>query len=116
MNERYIKNLGPTFNKELQDTLLNQTIAVIGCGGQGGYIIEFLSRLGVKKILLWDGDNYDRTNLNRQIGCLENNIGENKAKAMEKRIEMINSSIQIESFPWFFGEKKRIGFTKVKKQ
>ena len=114
MNERYIKNLGPVFTESLQDILLNQTIAVIGCGGQGGYIIEFLSRLGVKKILLWDGDNYDRTNLNRQIGCLENNIGENKAIAMEKRIKMINSSIQIESFPWFFGEKEEQDLQKLK--
>ena len=34
--------------------------------------------------------------------------------AMEKRIKMINSSIQIESFPWFFGEKEEQDLQKLK--
>lgn len=107
MDSRYIKNLDATFSEELQNTLLSKKIAIIGCGGQGGYISEFVARLGVKQIYLWDGDIYTRSNLNRQICCLENNIGENKAISVEKRIKSINADIIVQSFPQFFGDDEK---------
>lgn len=106
IDERYIKNLDEIFSENLQNLLLTKTIAIIGCGAQGGYIAEFIARLGVKKILLWDGDIYIRSNLNRQIGCLENNIGDKKSNLIESRIKAINSSIDVLNYPWFFGTQK----------
>ncbi len=50
---RYRENIDNyTFTKEIQQLLLTKNIAVIGCGGQGGYALEFLVRLGVKSIIL----------------------------------------------------------------
>ena len=46
----YKKNLGKNFNLQDQKILNNQIVTVIGCGGNGGYIIEFLERLGIKKL------------------------------------------------------------------
>lgn len=106
MEQRYIKNIDEIFSEELQQVLLTKTIAIIGCGAQGGYIGEFLARLGVKSILLWDGDIIERSNLNRQIISLENNIGENKTLVLSQRIFAINSSIEVIEHPWFFGEKE----------
>ena len=63
------KNLGKNFNLQDQKILNNQIVTVIGCGGNGGYIIEFLARLGVKKLILFDGDNFELSNINRQIGA-----------------------------------------------
>lgn len=82
MEERYKQNQDDIFTENLQNQLLTKTISIIGCGGQGGYIAEFIARLGVKAIYLWDGDKYERSNLNRQIGCLENNIGEYKSSVI----------------------------------
>ena len=72
--ERYNNNLGTLLNKEQQLELFNKTITVLGCGGNGGYVLEFLARLGVKEIIIFDGDNYDISNLNRQIYCNSNTI------------------------------------------
>lgn len=105
MDQRYVRNIDEIFSENLQNLLLIKTFAIIGCGAQGGYIGEFLARLGVKEIHLWDGDIIERSNLNRQIISFQNNIGENKAQALSKRISLINSSIQLYEYPWFFGER-----------
>ena len=40
----YKKNLGKNFTLQDQKILNNQIVTVIGRGGNGGYIIEFLAR------------------------------------------------------------------------
>ena len=104
MQERYKKNIDEIFSERLQSTLLKTKVAVIGCGGQGGYIIEYLARLGVKEIVFWDGDKFEESNLNRQIGCTTKTIGRSKAIVMKERIEEVNPSIQFLWYDWYFGE------------
>lgn len=106
MENRYQKNIDEIFTESVQQTLLTKNIAVIGCGGQGGYILEFLIRLGVNSIIFWDGDIYSESNLNRQFGCTEKTIGQNKAKVLELKLKNINSSTKIVSCNWYFGDKK----------
>ena len=66
MDERYIRNV-PALTEEECTRLRQKRICVVGCGGLGGFIIEFLSRVGVGYIRCIDGDVFDKTNLNRQI-------------------------------------------------
>ena len=106
MDIRYQKNIDEIFTQELQNKLLQKNIGVIGCGAIGGYILEYLSRLGVNSISFWDGDIYETSNLNRQIGCTENTIGLNKAYTMKKRLTEINSSIILKEHQWFFGDNE----------
>lgn len=105
MNIRYQKNIDEILTEEIQNLLLTKNIAVIGCGGQGGYTLEYLARLGVKSIVFWDGDCFDESNINRQIGCLETSLGQNKAKVMFERLFLINSTIELKYKDWYFGEK-----------
>ena len=102
---RYTKNLDEIFTENLQNELLTKKIAVIGCGGQGGYILEFLVRLGVNSILFWDGDTYENSNLNRQMGCTELTVGMNKATALANKLYEINSKIILSPKNWYFGDK-----------
>ena len=102
---RYIKNYDSIFTPELQELLLTKTIAVIGCGGNGGYILEYIARLGVKSLYFWDGDTFNESNLNRQLGCTEETIGLNKAEVMLKRLQSINSTIEYNMHNWYFSEK-----------
>ena len=53
---RYKNNIGTYLSEENQKELLNKTFAVIGLGGNGGYIAEFLARQGCKKMILIDFD------------------------------------------------------------
>ena len=47
--------------------LFRSRVAVIGCGGLGGYVIEQLARLGVGTLVLVDPDVFEEHNLNRQL-------------------------------------------------
>lgn len=105
METRYEKNIDEIFSEQLQAALLTKSIAVIGCGGQGGYVIEYLIRLGVKSLLIWDGDIFEESNLNRQIGCTLNTIGKNKAEIMYERCKEINPSTEVICFNHYFGLK-----------
>lgn len=102
MLEQYSKNIGTLITTIEQYNLLNKTIAVIGCGGQGGYILEFLTRLGLKKIIFFDGDIFTTSNLNRQLYCNSETLNQNKAKTLYEQLIKINNNIELEYYEHFF--------------
>ena len=55
-------------------------VAVFGCGGVGGYVIEGLVRSGIGTIDVFDHDTVDITNLNRQIIALHSTVGKKKSR------------------------------------
>ena len=92
--DRYSKNekmLSPEENLSLR----TKKVAVVGCGGLGGHIIEQLARLGIGNITAIDGDVFDVSNLNRQLLSHVNNIGMPKAMAAEERVRQVNPDINI---------------------
>lgn len=105
MDIRYKKNIGDAFTEELQNICLTKTVAVIGAGGCGGYILEHLARIGVKKIIIFDGDNFELSNINRQRFCDSSTIGMNKARVAKEAIEAINEEIDIVAIEDFFSDE-----------
>jgi len=90
--ERYIRNekmLSPAENQKLRTF----RVAVVGCGGLGGYIIEMLARLGIGYLTLIDGDVFEPSNLNRQLLSNPENIGQPKAREAKQRVKEINPEI-----------------------
>ena len=55
------------FKKEGLDKLKNANILIIGLGGVGSFAAEFITRAGVGKMTIVDGDVVDITNINRQL-------------------------------------------------
>jgi len=80
-------------------------VCVIGCGGLGGYIIEFLGRLGVGSITAVDGDVFEESNLNRQLLSDENALGTSKAEAAKSRMKKVNSGIKVKAINEYLTEK-----------
>jgi len=101
---RYLKNM-QAFSKEENELFRNKSVAVIGCGGLGGYIIEMLARLGIGNITVVDGDVFNETNLNRQLYSSLNVIGKNKALIAKNRIIKINPDINVCCFKKMLNEK-----------
>lgn len=56
------------FGDRGQAILAGQKVAVIGAGGAGSLIVEYLARLGVRHLVVIDPDRIDRTNLPRVVG------------------------------------------------
>jgi len=95
---RYVRNLG-TVGWDGQLRLLQATVAVVGCGGLGGWIIEGLARMGVGHLILVDCDAFEENNLNRQLLCTEETLGRSKALAARDRVALVNSAVQVAAHP-----------------
>ena len=81
--------------EEKLNKLFNSHILVVGVGGVGGYVAEFLARTGVNRLTLIDQDVVDLTNLNRQIIALHSTINLPKVEVMKNRLLDINSNIEV---------------------
>jgi molybdopterin-synthase adenylyltransferase len=91
---RYIRNenmLSPEENSGLR----NFRVAVVGCGGLGGHILEMLARLGIGQITAIDGDVFEASNLNRQLLSRPDNLGQSKALEAKKHLEKINPDVKV---------------------
>ena len=86
---RYSRNI-PALSKAECATLQTKTVAVIGCGGLGGYLIEFLARIGVGTIRCIDGDMFEESNLNRQLLSSVSLLGAGKASTAASRIRSVS--------------------------
>ena len=76
-----------------QLNLFRSSVAVIGCGGLGGYVVEELARLGVGTIVVIDPDLFEEHNLNRQLFSSTENLGQAKVAAAVKRITAVNPAV-----------------------
>ena len=95
MEARYIRNLGAITEADCQ-LLRQKKVLVVGCGGLGGYLMEYLARIGIGAIRCVDGDVFDETNLNRQILATMQTLGAPKAFAAQERLQLVNPSVIVE--------------------
>lgn len=103
MFERLEKIIG----KEEVKKLNKKTIAIVGVGGVGGYVIETLVRNGIENIIIVDSDNVDITNKNRQIIADDNTIGKSKVDVFEDRIKSINKKCNVIKLNMFLNEENK---------
>ncbi|SHJ07717.1 HesA/MoeB/ThiF family protein [Lutispora thermophila] len=91
---RYDINM-PCLSEEENSILRDKTVAVVGCGSLGGYIIEMLGRLGVGKIIAVDGDVFEESDLNRQMLSNVENMGKPKALEAWERMKLVNPDVEL---------------------
>lgn len=80
---------------EALNRLFNATVMVFGVGGVGSFTTEALARSGVGKLILFDSDSVDITNLNRQIIATADTVGKDKVEVMKERILSINPTAKV---------------------
>lgn len=78
-----------------QDKLLQAKVLVIGAGGLGCPILQYLAAAGIGKLGLMDFDKVELHNLQRQVLFGASSLGENKALAAKRRLADLNDSISI---------------------
>ena len=89
-----LNEIGP----EGQEKIKRVSVLVIGAGGLGSSVIQYLSAAGVGKIGIVDDDKVELSNLNRQLIYGENDLGESKVDAAKNYISKSNPSIEIETY------------------
>jgi len=79
-----------------QLALKNARVVVIGAGGLGIPVIQYLSAAGVGTIGIVDGDTIEQSNLQRQVWYTHQDIGTSKANCLAQKIKKLNPYIQVE--------------------
>jgi adenylyltransferase/sulfurtransferase len=84
----------PEIGEEGQGKILNSKVLVIGAGGLGCPVLQYLSAAGVGTIGIIDFDIVELHNLHRQILYNEEQIGLSKAMSAKKVLEQLNPSVE----------------------
>lgn len=88
--ENWLYRSQKLFGEKGVENLKKSSVIVFGLGGVGSYAVEALTRSGIGKITLVDGDEYSVTNLNRQLYATLNTLGKKKVEVCAQRIKSIN--------------------------
>jgi molybdopterin/thiamine biosynthesis adenylyltransferase len=78
-----------------QKKILSSKVLIIGAGGLGSPVIEFLSRAGVGLIGVVDDDKVSLSNLHRQSLYNTSDIGKLKVKIVKDKIKKINPDTKV---------------------
>ncbi len=81
-----------------QDRLKNATIMVVGAGAIGNELIKDLTLLGIGRILIFDMDAIEHTNLTRSVLYRAKDVGRYKADVAAERAMEMNPDVKAKSF------------------
>src|ERR1700749_113120 len=91
----------PEIGREGQERLARAKVLVIGAGGLGCPVLQYLTAAGVGTIGIADGDTVDISNLQRQVLYTEHEIGQRKAEVAVKKLKALNLHVHFNIYPAF---------------
>jgi molybdopterin/thiamine biosynthesis adenylyltransferase len=89
--DRQIRAFGP----EIQQVLRSLHVGVVGVGGTGSAVTEQLTRLGIGKISIIDGETFEASNVNRVYGSSVKDEGAEKIQIAKRNIEHVALSTKV---------------------
>ncbi len=96
---RYSKQIMiPEIGVKGQEKLKKSKVLVIGAGGLGCPVLQYLTAAGVGKIAIAEFDMVDETNLQRQVLYGSDDVGKLKSIIAKNRLEHLNSHLEYEIF------------------
>ena len=97
--ERYSRHFVlPEFGREAQEKLKQSSVLVVGAGGLGAPLLQYLTAAGVGKIGIADFDEVSLSNLQRQVLFNTNTIGTLKAQTAVEVLEALNPHVEFKVF------------------
>jgi adenylyltransferase/sulfurtransferase len=95
---RYSRHiLLPEVGIEAQQKFVAAHALVVGAGGLGAPVAQFLAASGVGTLTIADPDSVDLTNLQRQILYATADVGHRKVDAARARLASINPEVRVEA-------------------
>ncbi len=91
-----------------QHKLKSARVLVVGAGGLGCPVLQYLAAAGVGTIGIADGDVVDISNLQRQVLYHNSDIGKPKATVAAERIAAINPEISVVVHPAFLDSENAL--------
>ena len=96
-----LKEIGGLGQKKLK----NAKILVIGAGGLGSPVLQYLGAVGIGTIGVVDSDLVDNSNLQRQIIYTDKMIGDSKVFAASQAIRAQNPYTKVLAYNYLFNEQ-----------
>ena len=96
------------FSEEDINKLHKANILLAGVGGVGSFCFEALIRSGIQNITIIDFDEYEESNLNRQLHSNRNNLGKKKVKVLKEYTHNINPDIKVNIIDEYLKEESNI--------
>ena len=121
MSSKLSKNQLEKFSRQIilkdigilgQKKILNSKVLIIGMGGLGCPVAEFLTRSGVGFLGVVDHDLVSLSNIHRQTLYDEKDLGKSKVKVAKKKLNNINSKTKIDIYNFKLNKKKFIEIVK----
>jgi molybdopterin/thiamine biosynthesis adenylyltransferase len=85
----------PQIGKEGQLKLSTKKVLLIGCGGTGGAIAQYLVGAGIGKLTILDRDVVEGSNLHRQLLFEDKDVGSPKAYVAAERLKAVNPHVDV---------------------
>jgi len=98
--------------QEGQNKISNAKVLVVGAGGLGCPVLQYLTAAGVGTIGIIDFDIVSISNLQRQVLFGISFLGQNKALAAKQRLQDLNNTIKINAYPEKLTHKNALTFFK----
>jgi len=103
--ERYNRHIIlPQIGEAGQQKLLDAKVLVVGAGGLGSPVLQYLVAAGVGAIGIADSDTVSLSNLQRQILYREDQIGQPKVVMAKETLSKLNPEVKIQTFPFIIDE------------
>ncbi|WP_311182702.1 HesA/MoeB/ThiF family protein [Hymenobacter volaticus] len=97
---RYARHIMlPEIGLEGQQRLARAAVLIVGCGGLGCPVLQYLTAAGVGTIGLLDADTVDESNLQRQVLYSTADVGQLKVKAAHAKLAALNPFVTFQPLP-----------------
>ncbi|WP_038045387.1 HesA/MoeB/ThiF family protein [Thermus caliditerrae] len=89
----------PQVGPEGQERLKRASVVVVGAGGLGVPVLQYLVAAGVGRVGIVEMDRVEVSNLHRQVLYATEDVGKPKALAAKERLLALNPLVKIDAYP-----------------
>lgn len=98
-NTRYLRQISlPEIGAQGQARLAQASVLVVGAGGLGCPVLQYLAAAGVGRFGIVDPDRVEESNLHRQILYTAADVGVPKVQAAARRVQELNPNCVVDYF------------------
>lgn len=111
---RYSRHITlPEVGRKGQEKLKQASVLVIGAGGLGSPVLQYLAAAGIGRLGIVDADVVDRSNLQRQIIHGMKTLDAKKVDSAKAFIENLNPNCHVETHPYLLDKENCIDLFKT---